>query len=117
MRKKERRQDRGHITTEAESGHHVSCSDFTLTDHFSRFALKFHLHVHNSRFKFTLGFIVRDSLSARSSRDAGTTCAPPSIPHASEAWLHGQATARMDERERLIVHYARFGHNVKYQCI
>ena len=65
MRKKERRQDRGHITTEAESGHHVSCSDFTLTDHFSRFALKFHLHVHNSRFKFTLGFIVRDSLSAQ----------------------------------------------------
>ena len=34
-------------TTEAESSHHFSCSDFTFTDHFSRFMFTFHLYVHN----------------------------------------------------------------------
>ena len=48
--------------TAAESGHHVSCSDFTFTDHFSRLAFMFHLHVPDSHscFKFTF----RDSMPA-----------------------------------------------------
>ena len=72
-------------TTEAKSGHHVSCSDFTFTDHSSRFAFMF---------AFTFTVHISSSPSGSSSRDAGTTCAPPSIPRASETWLHGQATAR-----------------------
>ena len=60
-------------STEAESGHHVSCSNFTFTDHFSRFAFTFHLHVQSSYscFKFTfhdsclhvLDSCIRDSSS------------------------------------------------------
>ena len=44
------------LGTEAESGHQVSCSDFTFTDHFSRFAFTFHLqvHIHVSSSLFTI---------------------------------------------------------------
>ena len=43
--------------TEAESGHHVSCSDFTFTDHF---------HVSRSRFTFTFTVHVSSSPSGSS---------------------------------------------------
>ena len=42
--------------TEAESGHHISCSDFKFTDHFSRLAFIFHLHVPSSQFMFQVHF-------------------------------------------------------------
>ena len=42
--------------TEAESGHHVSCSDFTFTGRFSRFAFTFHLHVPSSYSRFKVTF-------------------------------------------------------------
>ena len=64
------------VCTEAESSHHITCSDFTFTDHFSHFMFMFHLHVPSLHFKFTFMFIVRDSLRARLSGDACTT-----VPH------------------------------------
>ena len=74
-------------------------------------------HVSRSRFNFTFTVHVSSLPSGASfhtfailfaSRDAGTTCAPPSIPYASKTWLHGQATARTGER---IMYKARLGHN------
>ena len=103
--------------TEAESGHHVSCSDFTFTDHFSCFAFTFHLHIHSSRFKFTFGFIVPDSLRAPSSGDASKTCAPPSIPRVSKTWLYGQEQrlGLMNEKDSLCALHVL--DTTLYQCV
>ena len=88
--------------TEAESGHHVSCSDFTFTDHFSRFAFKFHLHVPSSysRFKFTFtiharvfAFVIsHPSLRRRSFEGCSQSASPSSLAgwrsaRSHEVWL------------------------------
>ena len=74
----------------------VQISRSLVTFHVSRSTFTFTFAVHVSSLPSGASFHTFAILFA--SRDAGNTCAPPSIPHASKIWLHGQATARMGER-------------------